>query len=150
MSSPSQSTSPIVQVGALPKIVPVVLPPSSDLSLSGKIRNLCIRGVDTSGWLADDGEGFALTKAMERKGYTLLEDRYRDDEHPENWAAYRRYLKDWQTGKTTRSFPAHLLPKTVIDMQRGIVEDKFADPWNLPAPAPTTGAPSEGKGKAGK
>lgn len=143
------SAAPIVNAGSRPKIVPVVLPPSSDTSLSGRIRNVAVRGVDTSGWLQEDGEGgFALTKAMERKGYTLLEDRYRDDAHPENWAAYERYLRDWQGGRTTRPFPEHLLPAAVIDIQRGIIGDKFADPWNLPALAPTTGAVSEPKAKA--
>lgn len=143
------SKSPIVNVNARPKIVPIVLPPSADRSLSGRIVNVSIRGVDHSGWFQSDGEGgWALTRAMERKGYTHLEDRYRDDEHPERWENYERYLKDWQAGRTTRPFPEHLLPKSVLDIQRGVIAAEFDDPWNLPAPgAPTTGSVSEPKGK---
>jgi len=142
------SQSPIVNATARPKIVPVVLPPSSDRSLSGRIRNIAVRGVDSSGWLQDDGEGgWALTKAMEKQGYLLLEDAYRDDDQPQNWAAYQRYIRDWQTGRTTRSFPDHMLPRIVLERQRGQIAAEFADPWNLPATAPTTGAVSEGKGK---
>jgi hypothetical protein len=112
------SQSPIVNATARPKIVPVVLPPSSDRSLSGRIRNIAVRGVDSSGWLQDDGEGgWALTKALEKQG------------------------------RTTRSFPEHLLPKLVLDRQRGQIAAEFADPWNLPATTPTTGAVSEPKGK---
>lgn len=142
---------PVVNVNSRPRIVPVVLPPSNDRTLSGKIRNLAVRGADTSGWLQVDEEsdtGFALTRAMERKGYRLLEDYYSDERNSEGWDAYKRYLKDWQIGKTTLPFPVHLLPQKVQDLQRGNISAEFADPWNLPAPAPTTGAASEPKAKA--
>lgn len=143
------STQVIVNATARPKIVAVVLPPSANLSLSGRVRNIAIRGIDTSGWLQDDGDGgWALIKSMERQGYMLLKDAYADDEHPENWEAYLRYVRDWQAGRTTRSFPDHLLPKLVLDRQRGQIAAEFADPWNLPAPTPTTGAVSEPKGKS--
>lgn len=142
------SVSIIVNANARPVIVSVVLPPSQDPTLSGRIRNICVRGVDSSGWLADDGEGgWTLSKAMERKGLTMLEDRYADEKNSEGWALYQRYIKDWQAGKTQRPFPDHLLPKAVQDLQRGILGEADADPWNLPAPTPTTGAVSEGKGK---
>ena len=139
---------PIVNAGAPPRIVPVVMPPSNDRSQSGRIKNVAVRGADTSGWLADDGEGgWALTKAMERKGYRLLEDCYIDEKNADGWATYLRYVKDWQKGQTKRSFPEHLLPKSVIDLQRGLLADKDKDPWNIAPVAPTTGKATEGLGK---
>lgn len=139
------SASPIVNVGAKPLIVPVVTPPSADLNQSGRIRNIAVRGVDNSGWLQPDGEGgWALTKAKERQGYLLLEDYYRNENNLEGWGTYRRYLKDFQAGRTTKSFPIDLLPKAVLDAQRGVVGDRYADPWNRPQPAPTTGATTDG------
>lgn len=147
--APMSSEAPIVNVGSRPVIVPVVLPPSADRSASGRIRNLAIRVIDHSGWLQEDGEnGWALKKNMERKGYILLEDLYAAEQNPEGWAQYKRYLSDWQGGRTTRSFPAHLLPKEVLDRQAGLIEDKFRDPWNLPAVAPTTGQTTEAKSTA--
>ena len=135
---------PIVNAGAPPVIVPVVMPPSNDRSQSGRITNVAVRGVDTSGWLADDGEGgWTLTRAMERKGYKLLEDCYRDEKNPDGWATYKRYIKDWQGGRTTRSFPSHLLPKVVIDLQRGLLADSDKDPWHFDPVAPTTGKTAE-------
>lgn len=139
---------PIVNTNTLPRIVPVVMPPSNDRSQSGRIKNVAVRGVDTSGWLAEDGDGgWALTKAMERKGYRLLEDCYTDEKNAEGWATYLRYVKDWQKRLTTRAFPEHLLPKSVIDLQRGMLADKDKDPWNIAPVAPTTGKATEGLGK---
>ncbi len=139
---------PIVNAGAPPTIVPVVMPPSADRSQSGRIKNVAVRGVDTSGWLADDGEGaWVLTRAMERKGYRLLQDCYLEEKNPEGWASYLRYVRDWQKGNTRRSFPEHLLPKSVVDLQRGLLADKDKDPWNLEPVAPTTGKTSEKSGK---
>lgn len=141
---------PIFNVTHIPKIVPVVLPPSADKTLSGKIRNLAIRGADSSGWLADDGaNGWTLTKAMEKKGYTMLEDRYNDEQNPEGWAQYKGYLKAWHTGKTSKPFPFHLLPKAVQNLQLGIIEAQYQDPWDIPAPV-TTGVVSEPKAPKAK
>ncbi len=143
--------SPIVNAGSLPLIVPVVMPPSADRSQSGRIKNVAVRGVDTSGWLADDGEGgWTLTRAMERKGYKLLEDCYREEKNLDNWATYLRYVKDWQHGRTKRSFPAHLLPKYVLDLQRGLLADEDKDPWHFDPVAPTTGKTDEPKKAGGK
>ncbi len=139
---------PIVNAGAPPKIVPVVMPPSGDRSQSGRIKNVAVRGVDTSGWLQDDGEGgWALIKAMERKGYKLLEDYYLEEKNPDGWEAYKRYVKDWQKGRTKRSFPEHLLPKKVLDLQRGLLDAEHRDPWNVEPVAPTTGKTEAPKAK---
>ena len=129
---------PILNVNSRPRCVPVVLPASEDLSLSGKVRNLLIRGVDNSGWLSFDPD----TKRYNpiRKGYRLLEDLYEEEDNEAGWKLYLRYIKDWQDGKTQRAFPDHLLPKLVQDMQRGVVGAATKDPWNLPSPKPTTGA----------
>jgi len=138
----SNDTSPIYNVGTLPRVVPVVTPASEDLSLSGKVRNLQVRGVDTSGWLAWDPEGGDDGKgdyAVIKRGYTLLRDLYRDENNEAGWQMYKRYIKDWQTGKTIMSFPTHLLPKKVQDMQTGLVGADKPDPWRIPAPKPTTG-----------
>lgn len=143
--------APILNVGATPKIIPVVLPPSADLGTSGRIRNVAVRVVDHSGWLQDDDEGgWVLKPAMTRKGYVLLEDLYRSEGNEAGWAQYQRYISDWQKGRTTRAFPAHLLPLEVTKRQRGDVPSEFADPWNLPVPAATTGAVSEAKPSKGK
>lgn len=144
----SASQYPVFNVTANPKIIPVVLPPSADPSTSGKIRNIPVRGADHSGWLDFAGEhGWVLKREKELDGYRLLEDLYRAEGDMEGWDAYRRYLKDWQAGRTTRAFPFHILPKDVQAWQRGEVSDEHKDPWNLPAPSPTTGALAEPKGK---
>ena len=134
---------PILNVNSRPRCVPVVLPASEDLSLSGKVRNLLIRGVDNSGWLSFDPD----TKRYNpiRKGHRLLEDLYEEEDNEAGWKLYLRYIKDWQDGKTQRAFPDHLLPKLVQDMQRGVVGAATKDPWNLPSPKPTTGATVEPK-----
>lgn len=138
--------APIVNVGAPPKIVPVVLPPSADLGASGKIRNVAVRVVDHSGWLQDDEQGgWVLKPAMTRKGFVLLEDLYIAESNQPGWEQYKRYISDWQKGKTTKAFPAHLLPAEVQKRQRGEIAAEFMDPWNLPPPAATTGAISEPK-----
>jgi len=131
---------PVFNVGSLPTIVPVVMPPSNDRSQSGRITNVAVRGVDSSGWLTNDGEGgWALMTSLARKGYKLLEDCYRDEKNLDGWAAYIRYVKDWQGGRTTRSFPPHMLPKYVLDLQRGLLADSDKDPWHFDPVAPTTG-----------
>jgi hypothetical protein len=131
---------PLFTVGSRPLIIPVVMPPSNDRGQSGRIKNVAVRATDTSGWLAADGEGgWVLTRAMERKGFRLLEDVYREESNLEGWATYKRYLSDWQGGKTSRSFPAHLLPKRVLDLQRGLLDDADRDPWHFDPVAPTTG-----------
>ena len=143
---------PTFSVSAAPTVVPVVLPPSGDLSSSGKIRNLMVRGADHSGWLewAGEGHGWQLRKAMEKQGYALLEDLYRAEDNADGWHSYQRYLKDWQKGRTRQSFPLHLLPREVQARQRGDVGPEHKDPWNLPAPVPTTGAAVEAKQKKGQ
>lgn len=143
------SESTIFNVTSTAKIVPVVLPPSGDISTSGRIRNIPIRGADHSGWLTyADGFGWVLKREKELAGFRLLEDMYRAENNAEGWESYRRYLSDWRAGRTRSSFPSHLLPKQVQAWQRGEVAPEHRDPWFLPAPAPTTGALSEPKGKA--
>lgn len=140
------SEAPIYNIGTLPKIVPVVLPPSADISSSGKIRNVAVRMVDSSGWLQDDESGgWVLKPAMTKKGFVLLEDLYLAESNQAGWEQYKRYIADWQKGRTTKAFPPHLLPTEVQRRQRGEIADEFKDPWNLPAPAPTTGVTSEPK-----
>lgn len=142
---------PIFNVTSNPKIVPVVLPPSADRSLSGKIRNIPVRGTDHSGWLTyANGYGWVLKREMELDGYRLLEDMFKAEGNPEGWEAYKRYLKDWSAGRTRAPFPVHLLPKDVQAWQRGEVSAEHQDPWNLPAPTPTTGVLAEPKAKPGK
>lgn len=142
---------PVFTVTGSPKIVPVVLPPSADLSLSGRIRNIQIRGTDHSGWLNfTKSAGWQVSKDMEMEGYVLLEDLYRAEGNEAGWAAYQRYLKDWQARRTTKSFPFHLLPKEVQNRQQGQIAPEFQDPWNLPAPPATTGVVSEPKPKKSK
>lgn len=137
--------SPIFNVTSNPRIVPVVLPPSADLSLSGRIRNIQIRGADHSGWLTGDGRGgWALKPEYSNQGYRLLRDYYISEGNQDGWEMYQRYIRDWQAKKTSKPFPFHLLPKEVQAMQQGQVAPEYADPWNLPAPAPTTGVVSEG------
>ena len=131
---------PKFDVGSRPRIIPVVMPPSNDRGQSGRVKNVAVRATDTSGWLDDDGEGkWVLSRAMERKGYRMLEDCYREEGNLDGWAAYQRYLADWQGGRTKRSFPAHLLPKRVLDLQRGLLDDGDKDPWHFDPVAPTTG-----------
>lgn len=141
---------PIFNVTASPKIVPVVLPPSADLSTSGRIRNIPVRGADHSGWLEFAGEhGWVLKRERELNGYRLLEDLFKAEGNADGWRAYQRYLKDWQGGRTRFPFPFHMLPAEVQARQRGDVAPEYKDPWTLPAPTPTTGALSEPKaGKA--
>ena len=148
----SAVTFPIFNVTANPKIVPVVLPPSADPSLSGRIQNLHVRGADHSGWLTEAGQyGWVLKKEKEIEGYVLLEDLYKAEGNQEGWDAYKRYIRDWQAGKTTKSFPFHMLPKEVQARQQGQIAPEFQDPWNLPAPPATTGVVSEApKGKKSK
>lgn len=143
------SEYPIFNVTANPKIIPVVLPPSADPSTSGKIRNIPVRGADHSGWLVYAGEqhGWVLKREKELDGFKLLEDLYRAEGNMEGWDAYKRYLKDWQAGRTRAPFPVHMLPKDVQAWQRGEVSPEHKDPWNLPAPSPTTGALAEPKAK---
>lgn len=136
-----------------PTFVPVVLPPSADLTLSGRIRNLAIRGVPSADWLEPvEGGGWTLKKSYELKGYVLLEDLYRDEHNDEGWESYKRYLRDWQAGRTGSSFPFHLLPKEVQDRQKGLLPEDKMDPW-APAKMKTTGVTvdvTEGSPKKGK
>ena len=82
---------PKFDVGSRPRIIPVVMPPSNDRGQSGRVKNVAVRATDTSGWLADDGEGkWVLTRAMERKGYRMLEDCYREESNLDGSAAYQR------------------------------------------------------------
>ena len=144
------SESPIFTITDPPKIIPVVLPPSADRSLSGRVRNISVRGVDHSGWLMPTRQGWRLDPDRTLQGYVLLEDLYRAEGNEEGWATYKRYIADWQKGKTSRPFPLHLLPQEVQKRQRGDIGAEFEDPWNLPAPAPTTGVVSDAKPKVKK
>lgn len=124
------SKVPIVNINASPKLIPVVRPPSLDKSSSGRIVNVSVRMVDSSGWLMDDGEGgWALTPALYNKGFRLLEQLYTEENNSAGWKKYKQYLQDWQKGTTTASFPGHLLPDIVQRMQRGEVDGKHRDPW---------------------
>lgn len=139
----SEAHAPILNCGAPPVIVPVVTPGSRDQSISGRVRNVEVRALDTSGWLEplDDGSGgWALRKSMEKQGYMLLEDAYAAENNPEGWAMFQRYLRDWRTARTTLSFPLQLLPELVQARQRGEIGADKVDPWLLPPPKPTTGA----------
>ncbi|MCY0990632.1 hypothetical protein OV203_26045 [Nannocystis sp. ILAH1] len=149
MAAPQQQAQyKTFNVTALPKIVPVVLPPSADPTLSGRIRNVPVRGSDNSGWLMEAGaRGWVLKPEKVYDGFALLEDLYGAEGNTEGWEQYKRYIRDWQAGKTTRPFPHHLLPVEVQKRQRGEIAAEYADPWNLPSPPPTTGAVSEPKGK---
>lgn len=144
------SEFPIFTITDPPRIIPVVLPPSRDRSLSGRIRNISVRGVDHSGWLVLTRQGWKLNPDMALQGYVLLEDLYRAEGNEAGWETFKRYLSDWQKGKTSRPFPTHLLPEEVQKRQRGDIDAEFEDPWNLPAPSPTTGVLSEPKPKAKK
>lgn len=148
----SKPQFPIFTVTNVPKIVPVVLPPSADLSLSGRVRNIQVRGADHSGWLVWAGKlGWRLKEELKAEGYILLEDLYIAEGNEAGWEQYLRYVRDWQAGRTTKPFPAHLLPKEVQNRQRGEISSEYQDPWNLPSPVPTTGVVSDGvKGKKSK
>lgn len=138
---------PIFNIGSLPRIVPVVAPASENLSISGKVRNVPVFGsVDSSGWLVwsepsedNDFKGEWLVSPV-KKGYRHLRDYYDAERNPEGWAMYQRYVRDWQKGLTQVSFPLHLLPKAVLEMQQGITGADKPDPWRIPAPKGTTGA----------
>lgn len=122
-----------------PTYIPVVLPPSADLSLSGRVRNLAVRGVPSSDWLEpDDHGGWTLKQTYKRKGYALLEDLYLAEDNEEGWQNYKRYLKDWLAGRTGSPFPFALLPKEVQDRQKGLIPEDKLDPW-APAKMKTTG-----------
>ena len=146
MSAVNTAPVPIFNIGNLPRIVPVVAPASENLSLSGKVRNVPVYGaVDTSGWLVwnpeggDDRRGEWLVSPV-KKGYMHLRDYYEAEQNLEGWAMYKRYIRDWQKGLTTSSFPLHLLPKKVQDMQQGLMGTDKPDPWRIQPPKPTTGA----------
>jgi hypothetical protein len=142
----SGDKSPILNVNSPPRIVPAVLPASADLSQSGKVRNILVYAVDTSGWLAwdDDSQEWIVVK----KGHRHLRDYYMEEEteagipNEAGWKTYQRYISDWQNGKTLQSFPDHLLPQKVQDMQRGLIAPDKVDPWLVQRPKPTTGATS--------
>jgi hypothetical protein len=145
----SGDKSPILNVNSPPRIVPVVLPASADLSQSGKVRNVLVFAVDTSGWLAwdDDSQEWSVVK----KGHRLLRDYYMEEAidgvvdtkaNEDRWKTYQRYISDWQNGKTLMSFPTEYLPQKVQDMQRGIIGPDKVDPWLVQRPKPTTGATS--------
>lgn len=131
-------------------IVPVVLPPARDRSLSGRVRNISIRGADHTGWLMQTRHGWQVHPDRAVAGYVLLEDLYRAEGDEDGWAAYKRYLSAWQGGRTSRPFPPHMLPKEVQRRQSGDVGPEFSDPWDIPPPSPTTGAVSEPKPKGKK
>jgi len=144
----SADNVPIYNVGTLPRIVPVVLPPAENLEHSGKVRNVPVfGGVDTSGWLAWDSEGGEPNRngeltgdwIVKKKGYRLLRDCYEEEDNLAGWGMYQRYLKDWQGGRTSQPFPTHLLPKKVQDMQQGLTAVEKPDPWLIRAAKPTTG-----------
>lgn len=149
MAAPQQQVQyKTFNVTNLPKIVPVVLPPSADPTLSGRIRNIPVRGSDNSGWLVEAGKyGWRLKEEKKMEGYILLEDLYLAEGNEAGWEQYQRYIRDWQGGRTTKPFPFHLLPREVQKRQQGDIAPEFADPWNLPTPPATTGVVSEGKGK---
>lgn len=146
MAHASAPPDPIVNAGALPRIVPVVMPPSGNPSLSGRIKNIAVRGADTSGWLQRLKDGrWVVSPDMAHQGYRLLEDWYKDDRNPEGWAQYQQYVRDWQAGRTKSPFPLDLLPKGVVELQRGFLEESARDPWSRKAITPTTGKAIEGK-----
>lgn len=144
MSAPNV---PIFNVGSRPRIIPVVLPASEKLEHSGKVYNVKVYGVDTSGWLAWEPEGGEADKDgnptgdfhVIKKGYKLLREFYEEENNSEGWAKYKRYLNDWQSGRTQQSFPFTLLPVKVQQMQQGLVGAANPDPWLMPQPKPTTG-----------
>jgi hypothetical protein len=137
----SADNVPIFNVGTLPRIVPVVLPSSATLSLSGKVTNVPVYGsVDTSGWLVWDHENKEWLVSPTKRGYRHLRDYYDEEGNLEGWAMYQRYIKDWQGGRTQQSFPFDLLPKKVRDMQQGLTGVANPDPWLVQKPKPTTGA----------
>lgn len=122
-------------------IVPVVLPPSIDPSLSGRVRNIKVRAADNSGWLEPSSTaelGWDLKQDLKRREYLLLSEAYRLEDNEEGWQMYTRYISDWQSGRTTRSFPVDLLPAEVRRRQRG-EHAGSVDPWHLPSPRPTIG-----------
>jgi hypothetical protein len=147
----SAQNVPIFNVGSRPRIVPVVLPASEKLEHSGKVYNVKVYGVDTSGWLAWDPEGGEPDKDgnptgdyhVIKKGYKLLREFYDEEGNPKGWADYQRYVRDWQAGKTQQSFPFTMLPKKVQEMQQGLVGAANPDPWLAQAPKPTTGKATE-------
>jgi len=121
-------------------VISVVLPASPDLSLSGRVRNITIRAEDNSGWLerSETAEfGWDLKQSYKAQGYMLLGDCFRLEGDEAGWEMYKRYVRQWKAGKTTKSFPIDYLPKEVVKRQRGEHLDSI-DPWDLP-PRPTTG-----------
>ena len=90
-----------------PTIVPVVTP-------EGKIRNVRVWGVDTSGWLVGSVRaGWKLRPELAIEGYRMLEDLYRLEGDVDGWERYQRYLEDWQAGRTRRPFPGRALPRQI-------------------------------------
>lgn len=145
------SDSNIIDIRSRGKIVPVVLPASGNLSLSGRIRNIEVFGSPSTDWLVSDGEGdFAIAPKYAKQGFRLLRDVYEEEEDMDGWRTYQKYLADWQAGKTTSSFPLDMLPKLVQDRQAGQSDEGKADPWARPRVAPTTGATTDGSPKAPK
>lgn len=130
----SEALAPIFNCSSPPIIVPVVTPGSADRSISGRVRNVEVRALDTSGWLERDGDEWILRKSLERQGYMLLVDAYRAEKNEDGWALYQRYLKDWRKGRTSQSFPLHLLPELVQKRQRGGAQRRPARPVDDPAP----------------
>ena len=130
-------------------IVPVVAPVSNDPNTSGKIRNLHVGGGVQHQQLVTVTDprtgrilGHEINPAHHRAGWRKLEDLYHEEGNAEGWLKYKRYLQAWRDGTTKVSFPSHLLPKAVIERQRAMVPDEFADEFRT---KPTTGAIVEGK-----
>lgn len=144
-----QTQYPTFKVGDDPVVVPVVMPAARDRSLSGRVRNLKVRGADISGWLIQTRAGWAVHPDFSASNFVLLEDLYRTENNEEGWLQYKRYLKAWRLGQTSRAFPAHLLPQEVQRRQNAEGPES-ADPWDIPPPVPTTGAVSEPKPSKGK
>lgn len=139
----------------VPTIIPVVLPASQDISISGRVRNITVRAADNSGWLEPSSmaeSGWDLKQEFKHKRYMLLSEEYRLEGNVAGWEMYKRYLRDWQAGRTTQPFPFDLLPAEVRAKQRGETEESI-DPWNMAKPKPTTGdatdaeKPAKGKGR---
>jgi hypothetical protein len=124
------SASTFVDINKPPQIIPVVLPSSPDLSISGRVRNLQVFSKPSTDWIEEDGEGgYIVAAKYAKRGYILLKDAYEQENNHEGWGRYKQYLADWQAGRTTSPFPKDMLPKLVLSRQAGTSGEGKPDPW---------------------
>ena len=66
--------------------------------------------------------------AAEQEGYTMLEERFQDEDMGEEWAAWLDYQEHIQNMDLRQDFPEEMLPKAVLALRKGHEKRQWKPP----------------------